>query len=158
PTVRDAGIHSDTSRVLRSMPRQAGSSPQMSDLWAPDLSVPACVIRPKHGCAGGPCRCRPIWFWPVSIVEQYWAGVLQRLRPEIDVFAKLVQHMGERGRLNELALSRLLESFVADRIGVGTGILFDSHDRQGPQTDVVLFDRANQPAVMAQSTQVLFPV
>ncbi len=85
-------------------------------------------------------------------------GVLQRLRAEVDVFARLVQHMGERGRMNELALTQLLESFVPSRIGVGTGVLFDSHDEQGPQTDVVLFDRANQPAVMAQTTQVLFPI
>lgn len=94
----------------------------------------------------------------VSVVAQYWTGVLQRLRAEVDVFARLVEHMGERGRMNELALTRLLESFVPSRIGVGTGVLFDSHDRQGPQTDVVLFDRANQPAIMAQTTQVLFPI
>lgn len=94
----------------------------------------------------------------MSVVEKYWNGVLRRLRPEVDVFANLVQHMGERGRMNELALSRLLESFVPERIGVGTGVLFDTADRQSPQTDVVLFDSANQPAVMAQTTQVLFPI
>ncbi|MGK2938487.1 MAG: DUF6602 domain-containing protein [Solirubrobacteraceae bacterium] len=94
----------------------------------------------------------------MSVVEQYWGGVLQRLRAEVDVFARVVEHMGERGRMNELALSRLLESFVADRIGVGTGVLFDTADKQGPQTDVLLFDRANQPAIMAQTTQVLFPL
>ncbi len=60
--------------------------------------------------------------------------------------------------MNELALARLLEGFVPDRTGVGTGLLIDSLDYQGPQTDVVLFDQANQPAVMAQTTQVLFPV
>jgi hypothetical protein len=94
----------------------------------------------------------------MSVVEQYWAGVLQQLRAEVDVFAKLVHHMCERGRMNELALSRLLERFVPERIGVGTGVLFDRSDRQSPQTDVVLFDRANQPAVMAQTTQVMFPL
>lgn len=94
----------------------------------------------------------------MSAVEQYWTGVLRRLRAEVDVFARLVKHMGERGRMNELALSRLLESFVPERIGVGTGVLFDTADRQSPQTDVVLFDGANQAAVMAQTTQVMFPI
>jgi hypothetical protein len=94
----------------------------------------------------------------MGVVEQYWGGVLQRLRAEVDVFARLVQHVGERGRMNELALSRLLESFVPERVGVGTGVLIDSNDTQSQQTDVILFDRADQPAVMAQSTQVLFPV
>lgn len=94
----------------------------------------------------------------MSALEQYWSGVLQRLRAEVDVFAQLVGHMGERGRLNELALARLLESFVPDRVGVGTGLLIDSDDRQSQQTDVVLYDQGDQPAVMAQTTQVLFPV
>ena len=94
----------------------------------------------------------------MSALEQYWAGVLQRLRAEVDVFARLVGHMGERGRLNELALARLLESFVPERVGVGTGLLIDSEDCQSQQTDVILFDQGNQPAVMAQTTQVLFPV
>ena len=94
----------------------------------------------------------------MSVIEEYWGGVLRRLRAEVDVFAKLVQHMGERGRISELALARLLEGFVPERIGVSTGVLFDSADRQSPQTDVVLFDRANQPAVMAHTTQVLYPI
>ncbi|MET0307042.1 MAG: DUF6602 domain-containing protein [Solirubrobacterales bacterium] len=94
----------------------------------------------------------------MSALEAYWAGVLQRLRAEVDVFARLVNHMGERGRMNELALSHLLESFVPESTGVGTGLLIDSQDYQGSQTDVILFDQANQPAVMAQTTQVLFPV
>jgi hypothetical protein len=94
----------------------------------------------------------------MSALEAYWAGVLQRLRAEVDVFARLVNHMGERGRMNELALAHLLESFVPESTGVGTGLLIDSLDYQGPQTDVILFDQANQPAVMAQTTQVLFPV
>ncbi|HWC47459.1 MAG TPA: DUF6602 domain-containing protein [Solirubrobacterales bacterium] len=94
----------------------------------------------------------------MSALEQYWAGVLQRLRAEVDVFARLVRHMGERGRLNELALAHLLEGFVPERVGVGSGLLIDSEDQQSQQTDVVLFDQGNQPRVMAQTTQVLFPV
>lgn len=94
----------------------------------------------------------------MSVVEQYWGGVLQQLRAEVDVFSRLVAHMGERGRINEQALSRMLEDFVPERVGVGSGVLIDAFGGQGQQTDVVLFDRADQPAVMAQTTQVLFPV
>lgn len=94
----------------------------------------------------------------MSALEQYWSGVLQRLRAEVDVFAQLVRHMGERGRSNELALARMLEGFVPERVGVGSGVLIDSSDQQSQQTDVILFDQGNQPAVMAQTTQILFPI
>ena len=60
--------------------------------------------------------------------------------------------------MNELALARLLESFVPQGTGVGTGVLIDREDRQSRQTDVLLFDQGRQPQIMAQTTQVLFPV
>ena len=94
----------------------------------------------------------------MGVIEQYWGGVLQRLRAEVDAFGRTVNHVGERGRMNELALAGLLASFVPEGIGVGTGVLFDREDQQSNQTDVVLFDRANQPAIMAQTTEVLFPI
>lgn len=66
--------------------------------------------------------------------------------------------MGERGRVNEEALAALLASFVPERVGVGTGFLIDSQDRRSPQTDVILYETGDQPALMAQTVQVLYPV
>jgi hypothetical protein len=93
-----------------------------------------------------------------SIVEQYWAGVQQRLDAEVSVFAELVRHEGEKGRENEAALGRILSSFVPQRYGVGSGLLIDSHNRYGRQTDLVVFDQSDEPAVLAQTTQLLFPI
>lgn len=94
----------------------------------------------------------------MPVVEEYWAGVVQRLQAEVDVFARLVRHHGEKGRENEAALSRLLESFVPARIGVGTGMIIDRHDNYSRQTDIVLFEQSDEPAALAQTTQLLFPV
>ena len=101
---------------------------------------------------------RGVYSRRVSAVEQYWAGVLQRLRAEVDVFARLIGHNAERGRSNELALARVLEAFLPTRWGVGTGLLIDSSGRQSSQMDIVIYERADEPAVFAQTTQILFPV
>jgi hypothetical protein len=93
-----------------------------------------------------------------SIVAQYWAGVQQRLEAEVTVFAELVRHEAERGRENEAVLARILGSFVPRRYGVGSGLLIDSSDHYSRQTDVVLFDQSDELAVLAQTTQLLFPV
>lgn len=93
-----------------------------------------------------------------SIIEQYWAGVQQRLEAEVAVFAELVQHEGERGRENEAALGRILNSFIPHRYGVGTGLLIDSDNQYSRQTDLVIFDRSDEPAALAQTTQLLFPI
>jgi hypothetical protein len=93
-----------------------------------------------------------------SIIEQYWAGVQQRLEAEVAVFSELVRHEGERGRENEAALGRILGSFVPQRYGVGSRLLIDSQDQYGQQTDLVVFDQADEPSALAQTTQLLFPI
>jgi hypothetical protein len=94
----------------------------------------------------------------VSIVEEYWAGVLQRLEAEVHVFAQLVAHEGERGRENEAVLARILEALVPRRYGVGSGLLIDTANNYSHQTDIVVYDQSDEPAVLAQTTQILFPM
>lgn len=94
----------------------------------------------------------------MPLVEEYWDGVLRRLQAEVDVFARLVRHQGERGRENELAFVRLLQGLVPRRYGLGSGMLIDSADRFAKQTDIVVFDQSNEPTILAQTTQLLFPV
>jgi hypothetical protein len=94
----------------------------------------------------------------VSIVEEYWAGVLARLQAEVEVFARLVQHRGEQGRESEVALARLLGSFVPQRFGIGTGLIIDTEDRYSRQMDLVVFEQSDEPAVLAQTTQLLYPI
>src|SRR4051794_13121380 len=94
----------------------------------------------------------------MSVVQDYWDGVLQRLRAEVGVFSRLIRHRGEQGRENEAAFARLLTSFVPQRLGVGTGLLIDSKGGSSRQLDIVLFERSDEPAVLAQTNQLLYPV
>ena len=52
----------------------------------------------------------------------------------------------------------MLGAFVPQRYGLGSGLLIDSDDRYSRQTDVLLFDQSDEPAALAQTTQLLFPV
>jgi hypothetical protein len=92
------------------------------------------------------------------IVEEYWDGVVRRLQAEVDIFNRLIGHAGEQGRENELSLARLLENLVPRRLGIGSGIVIDSTGQRSQQTDIVIYDLADQPTVMAQTNQVIFPV
>jgi hypothetical protein len=94
----------------------------------------------------------------MSVVQTYWGGVLQRLRAEVDVFSRLVTHHGERGRANELALARVLERLLPRRFEVGTGLAIDSHGAVSKQNDIVLAERSDEPAVLAQTTELLHPI
>lgn len=94
----------------------------------------------------------------MSIVEKYWQGVAQRLQIEADVFNQLIAHNGETGRENETSLSQLVQNLLPPTVGVGTGIVIDSQGRRSRQCDLIVFDRAGSPSVMAQTNQLLYPV
>ncbi len=94
----------------------------------------------------------------MNIVEEYWAGAVQRLQVEVDVFNRLIGHAGEQGRENELALSRVLQNLIPRRLGVGSGIIIDSKNNRSKQTDIIIYDSADQPTLLAQTSQVIFPV
>lgn len=91
-------------------------------------------------------------------VEEYWTGVAGQLQVEAEVFSRLVGHNGEMGRANELALVQLVARLLPARYRVGTGVVIDSHGRRSKQSDVIVYEATDQPQLLAQSTQLLFPV
>lgn len=94
----------------------------------------------------------------ISIVEEYWQGVAHRLQVEADFFNRLIMHNGEVGTQNEASLAQMLRRMLPPTVGVGSGIVFDSEGRRSKQSDVVVYDQATQPSLLAQTTQMLFPV
>lgn len=94
----------------------------------------------------------------MSIVEEYWQGVAQRLQVEADVFNRLIQHNGETGRENEASLAEVVRRLLPPTVGVGTGIVIDSQGRRSKQCDLIVFDQNSNPSLLAQTSQMLFPV
>jgi hypothetical protein len=93
-----------------------------------------------------------------SILEKYWLGILQRLQAEVLSFNQLVNHRGEQGRENEQSLSRILERLIPQKYGVGTGLVIDRNGEYSRQMDIVVYDNSDEPTLMAQTNQVLFPI
>jgi Domain of unknown function (DUF6602) len=94
----------------------------------------------------------------LDVIDEYWTGVLQRLQVEVDVFSRLISHRGEQGRENEQALSRVLAGLLPGRFAVGTGLLFDVNGHQSKQMDLIVYDQIDSPTLLAQTTQLLYPV
>ncbi|MFS8203331.1 DUF6602 domain-containing protein (plasmid) [Streptomyces sp. CWNU-52B] len=93
-----------------------------------------------------------------KIVEQYWSGVARRLQEEVDTFNKLIGHAGEQGRENELSLVRLLRNLLPTNVGVGSGMVIDSFGGISKQTDIIIYSSSDQPSILAQTTQAIYPV
>ena len=88
----------------------------------------------------------------------YWRGVLQRLQAEVENMNHLSTHQGVKGTENEATLLRVLEGLVPTRYGVGSGLVIDSTGGSSRQMDLIIYDQGDQPALLAQTNQFLFPV
>ncbi|MEU6069220.1 DUF6602 domain-containing protein [Streptomyces sp. NPDC047082] len=93
-----------------------------------------------------------------KIVEQYWSGVARRLQEEVNTFNKLIGHAGEQGKENELSLVRLMQNLLPASVGVGSGMVIDSFGGISKQTDIIIYSSADQPSILAQTTQAIYPV
>ncbi|MFC4495805.1 DUF6602 domain-containing protein [Streptomyces ovatisporus] len=93
-----------------------------------------------------------------KIVEEYWSGVARRLQEEVNTFNRLIGHSGEQGKENELSLVRLMENLLPSAIGTGSGMIIDSTGNYSRQMDIIIYDAANQPTIMAQTNQTIFPI
>jgi hypothetical protein len=94
----------------------------------------------------------------MSILEQYWEGVVDRLQAEVNILSQLIDHAGERGRENEQALQRVLERFLPKVYGLGTGLVIDSSGNYSRQMDLVIFDQQHHPSWLGQTTALLHPI
>jgi hypothetical protein len=71
---------------------------------------------------------------------------------------QLIVHQATKGTENENSLARVVQNLVPTRFGVGSGLLIDSHGGVSKQMDLIIFEQGNEPALLAQTNQVLFPV
>src|SRR4051812_19681461 len=57
----------------------------------------------------------------LNILSQYYRGINQQLRSEVDFINSIFLHQGEKGSGNESAMRELVRKFIPKRYGVGTG-------------------------------------
>lgn len=89
---------------------------------------------------------------------QYYRGIVQQLRAEVDSINSLFKHQGIKGNGNETALRDLLTKFIPKRYGIGTGIVIDRHGNQSRQCDIIIYDKQLYPSILSLTSVHFFPV
>lgn len=93
-----------------------------------------------------------------NVILQYYEGILQQLRSEVDSINSTFKHQGVKGAGNEAVLRKLLEKFLPKQYGVGTGIVIDKDGNQSRQCDIVIYDNVHYPSLLALGNIHLYPV
>ena len=73
------------------------------------------------------------------ILRQYFQGITQRMRAEVDGINSAYKHQASKGQGNEQALRELLSQFLPKRYGIGTGIVIDHKGNNSRQCDIADF-------------------
>ena len=93
-----------------------------------------------------------------DIISQYYQGIVQQLRSEVDSINSLFQHQGVKGGGNESVLRDLLTKFIPKRFGIGTGVVIDRNGTQSRQCDIVIYDTMLYPSLLSLTNVHFFPV
>lgn len=93
-----------------------------------------------------------------NIIEEYYRGIYQQIRGEVNFINSLFQHQGVKGEGNETLLRDLLRRFIPQRYGIGTGIVIDRFGKQSKQIDIVIYDKFLYPSLLSLATVHFFPV
>lgn len=92
------------------------------------------------------------------ILNTYFQGIASILTSQINHITKIINHDGTKGQANEELLKNLLTRFLPKKYSVGSGIIFDKDGNFSNQIDIVIYDAFQQPEILGQGSQYLFPV
>lgn len=93
-----------------------------------------------------------------NVLQQYYQGMTQQLRSEVDFINSLFEHQGVKGAGNETALRELITNFIPKRYGIGTGVVIDRNGKPSRQCDIVIYDTFLYPSLLSLTSVHLFPV
>jgi hypothetical protein len=72
--------------------------------------------------------------------------------------ARLMPHYGERGRIAEEIIKKVLARTLPKRFSIGTGVIFSADGQVSAQTDIVIYDNFHNSPLLSEFGSCVFPV
>jgi hypothetical protein len=92
------------------------------------------------------------------MVKKYYQCFTERMLSEAASISESISHAGEKGRNNEQILAEFLRKYQPQRFSVDTGQVIAADGSTSSQTDIIIHDRFNTPALFLGGASVLVPV
>lgn len=94
-------------------------------------------------------------------IDKLFEGFKLQLKNEGQYFSNLSDHNGEKGRLNESHLKKVLRQFLPEKYGIGTGFIVSSESldkKDNPQLDIIIYDKLNNAPLYQSEAFGIYPV
>jgi hypothetical protein len=82
------------------------------------------------------------------MLESYYEGISSRMMSELATISDQMDHMGERGRNNELIIAEFLRKHLPHRYTVTTGKVSAAGGLKSKQIDLIIHDRLDTPTLI----------
>ena len=92
------------------------------------------------------------------MVKKYYQHFTETMLSEVENISEAISHKGEKGKNNEQVLVEFLRRYLPQRYSVDTGFVVSSDGSQSSQTDIIIHDRINTPALFLGGASVLVPI
>ena len=92
------------------------------------------------------------------MVKKYYQRFAEQMLSEVANISEAISHAGEKGRNNEQILSDFLKRYLPQRFSVDTGQVVAADGSMSSQTDIIIHDRSNTPALFLGGASVLVPI
>ena len=86
--------------------------------------------------------------------------ILARVKAAVDAAEAVsnINHKVLKGQLREIVIRELLRPLLPSDVGVGTGEIISSDNRQSTEQDVVIFDKRILPPILLERVKGIFPI
>ena len=91
-------------------------------------------------------------------MQKHYSGLTERMMSEIACISDQMSHPGEKGRNNEHVLGDFLRAHLPHQYTVSTGKAVAVGGNESGQMDLIVHDRANNPALIDARAWSLVPV
>jgi hypothetical protein len=92
------------------------------------------------------------------MVRNYYQRFAEKMLSEVGNISEAISHAGEKGRNNEQVLTEFLRKYLPQRFAVDTGHVVSADGSTSAQTDIIIHDRFNTPALFLGGASVLVPI
>jgi hypothetical protein len=82
------------------------------------------------------------------MLEKYYEGISSRMMSLLATISDQIDHMGERGRNNELVVAEFLKQHLPHRYTVTTGKVSAAGGLKSKQIDLIIHDRLDTPTLV----------
>jgi hypothetical protein len=92
-----------------------------------------------------------------TLIQQYATSIIKGFYEKIKSLDRL-DHKLTKGELREFFVVEVLNQFLTDQFGVGSGIIINQAGKQSFQNDIIIFDKRVLPPFVKHMNLGVFPI